>query len=627
MIGGKVQKLVAKMIREPNARPRMVEWFNPAQLIVTGFRTVLSTVFGRYSDYRLIEAFNNQHAEQINDYAKEYMPDGKGGYMTDADGFYMPNKHQDRDEIWIDYVCDVGDGFNSTYSVAYALTQPELTLQTEYDVKHKGAKHTTKRGDILIFGGDQVYPTANSETYIKRLIAPYHIAQGFTGDPHPHVFAIPGNHDWYDGLIAFSRIFAARKWFNGWQSPQRRSYFALKLPHGWWLLGTDIQLNSDIDEQQVRYFEQVAEQIDPSERVILCNAEPYWVYKHKYKDYDPVYNENNLAYLEKMLKKRHIGIHVYLAGDSHHYRRFEYVPTQAGGKDDHSLKIEKITAGGGGAFLHPTHDIHDPFIPEIVFDDEEPLQFDRKMDFPSESESRRLTKQNFLFAWKNPLFGIVTAILYLLLCSSIQSEHTYPSSSASYAAIVSSSWTEIGRSPSAFIWTFIVLAGFWLFTDTHSRVYKWIAGPLHGAIHVAASFFIGCGAVYLASSGFHLAWGFGALLLSGILIAYGGWIIGSIIMGIYLYISLNWFGRHANEAFSAIQNENYKNFLRIHIAKNGDLTIYPVGIRTITRKWKQPAQRAEFGPMLEPDVPAGKRAATEPHLIEEPICIPSVRSH
>lgn len=622
MIGGKVQMLVDKMIREPNARPRMVEWFNPAQLIVTGTKTVLSSLFGRYSDYRLIEAFNNQHAEQINDYAKEYMPDGKGGYLTDEDGFYVPNPHQEREEIWIDYVCDVGDGFDSTYSVAYAITQPELPLQTT-----GGMKHMTKRGDILIFGGDEVYPTANSEAYIKRLIAPYHMAKGYTADPHPHVFAIPGNHDWYDGLIAFSRIFAARKWFNGWQAPQRRSYFALKLPHGWWLLGTDIQLNSDIDEQQVRYFEKVAEQIDPSERVILCNAEPYWVYKHKYKDYDPVYNENNLAYLEKMLKDRHIGIHVYLAGDSHHYRRFEYVPKLSSGADDHSLKIEKITAGGGGAFLHPTHDITENVLEELTFDGEKPLAFERKKDFPSIAQSRRMTWQNFLFAWKNPLFGIVTAILYLLICNSLLSVDTFPSSSASYAAVVSTSLSHIGRSPSAFIWTLIVIAGFWLFTDTHSRVYKWFAGFLHGASHVAASFFIGCGAIYVASSGFHLSWGLGALLLSGILIAYGGWLIGSVIMGVYLFISLNWFGRHANEAFSALQIEDFKNFLRIHIAKNGDLTIYPVGIRKITRKWKKPATRAEYGPMLEPDVPAGKRKHTEPKLIEDPICISALRAH
>src|SRR6266516_2843004 len=42
--------------------------------------------------------------------------------------------------------------------------------------------------------------------------------------------------------------------------------------------GTDVQLDSDIDRPQVQYFEWVAAQMAEGDRVILCNAEPHWIY-------------------------------------------------------------------------------------------------------------------------------------------------------------------------------------------------------------------------------------------------------------------------------------------------------------------------------------------------------------
>ncbi|WP_165822469.1 metallophosphoesterase [Paenibacillus montanisoli] len=612
-----IKQLADKMIEKPGARPRMVEWFNPKQLVVTGTKTVLSTIFGLYSDFRLIEAFNRQ-GTPYTDYSKHFLKDDAGEYAVDKDNFYLNDPLQPREDIWIDYVSDLGDGFDSTYSVAYYITRPELEVKDPTT----GKTVSTKRGDVLIFGGDQVYPTANRDEYLTRLIAPYYIAQSYTTVPHPQVYAVPGNHDWYDGLISFSRIFTSRSWFNGWQAPQQKSYFALKLPQGWWLLGTDVQLNSDIDGQQVQFFESIADQMLPGERVILCNAEPYWVSAHKYGKFDPVYNENNLAFLEGILNKRDVGIQVFLAGDLHHYRRFEHIPKRADGTEDHSRKVEKITAGGGGAFLHPTHDLKDEFVYEHKSNHPDPIKFNRKKDFPDVAASRKLTWGNLLFAWKNPMFGIVTAILYLLACNSVLSVTSAPPSSATYMDLVKSSLTKISVTPSAFIWMIIIIGGFWLFTDTHSRLYKWVAGCMHGACHVAAAFFIGCGAVYLVNTGFNLQWGIGALALTGLLIAYGGWIIGSVIMGLYLLISLNGFGRHSGEAFSSLQIENWKNFMRIHIDSTGSLTIYPIGLEHVVHKWKR-APETEYGPQLEPDLPASKSSKAQPRLIESPVVIPA----
>jgi hypothetical protein len=97
----------------------------------------------------------------------------------------------------------------------------------------------------------------------------------------------------------------------------------------------------------------------------------------------------------------------------------------------------------------------------------------------------------------------------------------------------------------------------------------------------------------------------------------GGFVFGALIMGAYLLLSLNVFGRHGNEAFSSLSIQDWKNFLRLHINENGDLTIYPIGIKRVPRKWTK--GRGAPGPALEPDDPA----ATKPELIEAPIVMKS----
>ena len=36
--------------------------------------------------------------------------------------------------------------------------------------------------------------------------------------------------------------------------PQKKSYFALQLPKGWWVLGLDQALHGDIDVYQFKFF-------------------------------------------------------------------------------------------------------------------------------------------------------------------------------------------------------------------------------------------------------------------------------------------------------------------------------------------------------------------------------------
>lgn len=99
----------------------------------------------------------------------------------------------------------------------------------------------------------------------------------------PQCFAIPGNHgvchsylhehhlitmcqhknfsldmaDWLDGLETFVRYICHKSWLGGWLLPQKKSYFALQLPHGWWIFGLDQALYGDIDILQFRYFSEL----------------------------------------------------------------------------------------------------------------------------------------------------------------------------------------------------------------------------------------------------------------------------------------------------------------------------------------------------------------------------------
>jgi hypothetical protein len=581
----------------------MVGWYDPLQLMRTGVEVFFSTLFGRHADYRLMEALTTVGSDKAQSDKLYY--DFTVRWQKDEERCdkYVPlippekdEGHGDKDvpevreEIWIDYVGDVGDGWHPTYAIAHTLAQTALTL--EWDGKGEKKKYSTQRGDILIFGGDQVYPIANRVNYKQRLVGPYDTALPSADYPHPHAFAIPGNHDWYDSLVTFTRLFCQKRWFAGWQTDQSRSYFALKLPGNWWALGTDVQLDSDIDVPQLEYFREVAKSIAPGDRVIIFTAEPHWVYAALYKKDDSNYSENNLAFFEKKILPDGVNVVAFIAGDQHHYRRFE--------ADNGS---NKITAGGGGAFLHPTHG------EEIT---ELEGGYKHVISFPSPGKSRILSLLNLTFLIRNPFFGVLTGFIYMLASWTVMANLSKAFTFKDAARTV---MRQLVVNPSAVFLVLMLFLGFVLFTDTHSKWYRWIAGPVHGAAHVFALFFIGWGATYFTINSLGLAFrSVRQLLAAGAIIFAGGWLIGSTILGLYLLISLNWCGRHSNEAFSALAIQDWKNFLRIRVDDKGNLTIFPIGIPKVPRKWVRRKDGVK-GPGYEPH----KDHPIKPILIENPI--------
>jgi hypothetical protein len=558
----------------------MVCWYDPRQLLQTAVGVVISSIFGRHADRRLIEAVTMMgDPPEAVDYSDEAKESG---------------------EFWLDYASDVGDGWNSTYGVAHALSQEKLTLKDG-----SGNEHTTKRGRVLILGGDEVYPTPSRQAYEDRLVVPYSTALS-SASPRPHLYAVPGNHDWYDSLVSFSRLFLSGRRIGAWQTKQRRSYFALRLPHGWWLLGIDVQLGSDVDVLQQRYFKEIAEKMEPQDRIILCTAEPEWIYERMYSEFDEnFYSERTLRdFEERVLGGK--DIQVMISGDLHHYRRHEQ-------STDSVFKRQRITAGGGGAFLHPTHG------PDVKEVGKGRGTHKLKASYPDAETSRRLCWGNLLFPFRNPSFLWFSGLLYLLTAwaMKLKPDHIGP---WQWNQAFWQTAQHLLASPPAAFWILAVLAGFLVFTDTHSNKYRLFAGLSHGVTHLIAVYLIGWSSAFASQDvlrSFAIPPGSRRAVILGEAIgpALGifsiGSVVGAFLLGIYLLISLNIFRRHSNEAFSSLAIQDWKNFLRLRITAEG-LTIFPVGIDRVPRKWKTEGNR------VEPDDPQ----ATAPRIIEpEPVTV------
>jgi hypothetical protein len=154
----------------------------------------------------------------------------------------------DRPELWFDFAADTGDGFDATYAVAWTLAQERVDVE--------GHAAPLPAGSLLVLGGDEVYPVASDDEYRDRMIGPFRAAlpwreAGATRD----LVAVPGNHDWYDGLGAWARRFCQQRWVGAWRTHQRRSYAAVRLPHHWWIWAVDIALSGLVDQPQLEFFE------------------------------------------------------------------------------------------------------------------------------------------------------------------------------------------------------------------------------------------------------------------------------------------------------------------------------------------------------------------------------------
>ncbi|WP_127545092.1 metallophosphoesterase [Actinoplanes sp. OR16] len=538
-----------------------VGWLAPLLLLSTGLRALLAILFGAYLDKRELQ---NALDSDVFDHS------------ATADG-----------ELWLDYIADLGDGFDATYSMAYLLAQPDLEVDGE----------RLPRGRLLMMGGDQVYPLASGDGYENRMKGPYRAAlpEAPAGEPRPTLFALPGNHDWYDGLTAFLRLFARRKdgHIGGWRTEQRRSYFAVKLPANWWLFAVDEQFGAYIDDPQLMYFERAAAQVGPDDRVILMTPSPTWV---KAADSPEKYDAVDY-FIRTILAPTRAHVRVLVSGDLHHYARYT-------GEDR-----ELITCGGGGAYTLGTQNLPD----ELTVPPKETLTrsksrsrtYGLKESFPDAPTSRRwgwgvfhrLPRRNAGFA---TMLGIIQTLTMLAMAGAAASRQD-------------GSILKLFTIPLVLMLLVILLATV-LFAQPpgasspkHAR--HWILGLLHGFAQIALA--AGGTLAWLRLDFRDWAW---PLPLVVAAVVYGPVIaiLSTQLTAAYLLIAAR-FGVNVNELFAGQGIEDGKSFLRMHIGADGTLTIHPIGVRKVCHDWQPDPDGDPESPWLRPETPL------IPHRIEPPV--------
>ncbi|HET9466686.1 MAG TPA: hypothetical protein VFO71_14205 [Gemmatimonadales bacterium] len=544
-------------------RRPMVRWFDPHQLIDTAVRVLLSGMFSSYADNRELQARE---------------PAG-------------PLDRSGQPELWLDYVADLGDGWNSTYTVARLLAAEELELARD------GESHHTERGRLLIMGGDAVYPVPKAAEYENRMLGPYRSALPCAGEHAPELFAIPGSHDWYDGLVNFTSIFCRNRWIGGWRTRQRRSYFAIKLPNGWWLWGIDIQFGACVDEVQLRYFADVAaDRMQPGDRVILCMSKEVESGRKKAH----VHSDRDVEYLEReIIHPSGAQVLLYLKSGKHYYSRYE----EEDGPRHH------IESGGGGAFLHPTHNLPERWdLPGA----DGPTAYRRASTYPSAGLSKRLRKRIWLMpAYNVPLaavFGTVQVLLAFMLGLHLEDNHL----SLGVGDLLRAMW----ESPTAFLLSLLVLAslvGMVRFAHDASGMGRVTLGLAHSTLQVGSVAGVMLSASYLSTTP-RLEGVSSLLVFIGLVWLLGG-ICGMMGMAGYLWVT-GCLGLHGTEAYAPLHHQDHKHVLRLHIQADGSLTIYPIGIDRVGRAWTLSPDAPAHAPWFTPDGPE-----PEPHLIERPITI------
>jgi hypothetical protein len=312
--------------------------------------------------------------------------------------------------VWIDFVADTGDDHDVSQAVA-------RMLFATYELQEGDQARPLPRGDVLLFGGDTAYPVATGDEIARRLVAPWNevlrelspqartradsntdVTPGTNGaDGRRVLLGIAGNHDWYDGLDGFGRLFRrkplgslpqdeeprttrkrrrvpreagvvarqlhldelsgiARMFASAWNGvralwagsqirrPRRlalagyepvqdASYWVLPLAPGLDAWGVDRQLGR-LDYRQRLYFAE-RRRAAPQARLLFVAPDPAVAYGEKNAP-----GARMLAACRLSLERDPV---LYLTGDAHHYER--RVPGPAS---------MHVIAGGGGAFLHGT---------------------------------------------------------------------------------------------------------------------------------------------------------------------------------------------------------------------------------------------------------------------------------
>lgn len=225
--------------------------------------------------------------------------------------------------------------------------------------------------DFMVIASDVIYPVGSINDY------PHKFFQAYQGYPRP-IYAVPGNHDWYDGLEGFMRVFCDRRgdgspgaWWKGrrglaarrlWRRPEHADEEALAAaralrsapgqqgvqPGPYWIIdspwlrivGIDTGIGGGLDREQGAWLRRVS--ADPRPKLLITG-------KPIYRDdrYQPCPIEGGGTVDEIVRSSGYVAV---IGGDIHNYQHYP-VTVEPG------RRIEYLVAGGSGAYMHATHTI------------------------------------------------------------------------------------------------------------------------------------------------------------------------------------------------------------------------------------------------------------------------------
>jgi hypothetical protein len=243
---------------------------------------------------------------------------------------------------------------------------------------------------FMVVASDVIYPAGDIDQYEEKLYEPY---RDFTGP----IYAIPGNHDWYDELYGFMFHLcrleerAAPEWTfrDGmpwwkallhralWRRPHRPSegdaaaresgrphesqrsgqcapYWSIETDH-LRIVGIDTGISGDIDRDQGRWLREISR--DPDRPKVLITGKPIYVDNK----YHPGAIEGG-GTVDEIVRAPEHGYLAAIGGDIHNYQRY---PVDVGD----GRVIQYVVSGGGGAFMHETHKIPRVDLPGVEEDD------------------------------------------------------------------------------------------------------------------------------------------------------------------------------------------------------------------------------------------------------------------
>jgi 3',5'-cyclic AMP phosphodiesterase CpdA len=227
---------------------------------------------------------------------------------------------------------------------------------------------------FLVALSDVIYPIGDVNDYVDKFARPY------GAYPAP-IYAVPGNHDWYDGLGGFMRIFCGaerpaseqlpghgfKAWLRDrlWRPPSVLAADTIArccelrrplsgpptLPGPYWTMetgpvrfvGIDTGIKGNIDGEQGDWLREVSKGPKPK---ILLTGKPLIVDNGR----DPGIVADRNFTVDDVVRDPENNYVAAIGGDIHNYQRY---PVEIGERT-----IQYVVSGGGGAFMHATHTIH-----------------------------------------------------------------------------------------------------------------------------------------------------------------------------------------------------------------------------------------------------------------------------